>query len=578
MPSAGGYRPTTSPRGRDNSARKGAPEGPPEGPLSVATASSRSTTEGGPPYSSVMRNELSDAPAAHSSAREWPSREGGLQAAPTGYHAGYAERPRVASPLPRVLGESQGGLNLRAPRGSPRGPPLHAPANGDRGVYVHLTDSECGSGAEEAEGPGGYIRGSPGPFGGPSWGRRRGPPPSRLADALSCLSVYSRLAVRRLTLGCRFLLFWARDNERQLKVLLYTATLLVSSTGNTIAFKRMLDKMPNYSGFLNQLTNFVFIPVFAAFCIYQYSVGKLSQEVLRFPKRNFAVMGCLDGVCGIIPLFQLVHLCGHPLPKQMVVYNAIQHLGAAVIILGVLVVESPGLLHPSAEDSSNLPFFNLLFLLSILPSSLSYVVKEVAFRGVQMNTSFLQFWVALFQFVVGFVLLPLTSLPLLGSEGVPLNQLWGRLVDGGRCLFGVNSILPPGCGPAVGLACDACEGAWVEVLVYVLFNLIYNVCAMLVLKHCGATVLFLVMTVRLPLTSMAFYSKLIVGDSAVAAKPTDFFGLVILLVGLLAFRLGGQKPPREDEEENGGEEGSLERDITATAEARADILTLNPKS
>ena len=35
--------------------------------------------------------------------------------------------------------------------------------------------------------------------------------------------------------------------------------------------------MPNYSGFLTQLTNFVFIPVFAAFCLYQYSVGKLSQ-------------------------------------------------------------------------------------------------------------------------------------------------------------------------------------------------------------------------------------------------------------------------------------------------------------
>lgn len=39
----------------------------------------------------------------------------------------------------------------------------------------------------------------------------------------------------------------------------------------------MLDRMSNYSGFLNQLTNFVFIPVFAALCIHQYSVGKLSQ-------------------------------------------------------------------------------------------------------------------------------------------------------------------------------------------------------------------------------------------------------------------------------------------------------------
>ena len=54
----------------------------------------------------------------------------------------------------------------------------------------------------------------------------------------------------------------------------------------------------------------------------------------------------------------------------------------------------------------------------VQPSSLSYVVKEIAFRGVQMNTSFLQFWVALFQFFVGFALLPLTSLPLLG-QGKP---------------------------------------------------------------------------------------------------------------------------------------------------------------
>ena len=47
-------------------------------------------------------------------------------------------------------------------------------------------------------------------------------------------------------------------------------------------------------------------------------------------------------------------------------YNAIQHLGAAVIILGVFVVESPGLFHPSKEDSTNLPFFNILFILSII--------------------------------------------------------------------------------------------------------------------------------------------------------------------------------------------------------------------
>lgn len=49
------------------------------------------------------------------------------------------------------------------------------------------------------------------------------------------------------------------------------------------------------------------------------------------------------------------------------------------------------------------------------PFALSNVIKEVAFRGVQMDVMVLQFWVALFQFFVGFAMLPLTSLPLLGG-------------------------------------------------------------------------------------------------------------------------------------------------------------------
>lgn len=490
---------------------------------------------------------------------------------------------RVASPLNRLLGGPKDGLNLRGPRPSPQaGPPLSSAADAGRGgVYVHLTDSDSCSSGDMAEV--GDLDGE-----GPSRDPPRGPRRNRSSwsawtrGLVLWISASFSLVVRRLTLAFRFLLFWMKDNERQLKVLFYTGALLITSTGNTITFKRMLDKMPNYSGFLNQLSNFVFIPVFAAFCIYQYRIGKLSQEVLSFPKRNFAFMGCLDGFCGILAVVGGVHtsgtaqvvLCQLGIPVMLVLcrfllgkqYNVIQHLGAAVIIVGVLVVESPGLLHPSAEDSNNIPIFNLIFLLSVLPGSLSYVVKEIAIRGIRMNTSFLQFWVALFQFFIGFALLPLTSLPFLGNEVVPLNGLWRRLVNGGLCLFGMNSIIPPECGPGLGVACDACEGAWVEVFVYLLLNLVYNVCAMMVLKDCGATVLFLVMTVRLPLTSMAFYSKLIVGESAVPPKATDFFGLMILLMGLLAFRLGGQKSGSEDEEEEGHEGGTVEKDITAAAE------------
>ncbi|CDJ42484.1 hypothetical protein, conserved [Eimeria tenella] len=585
---------------RSRGSHAGSCRGDPGGPLCWSSPSPPSTTD-------VSRRGISPAGAnaAHpatqgttSAMHRFPADVGGPRADSRGLARGpqggfaaepysYEEPTRATTPQASVKEDVTSTLNLRGARRGIQGQAVFSQVAADREVYVHLTDAESGSSADEGErtSPGSRFRGSPrGYQGRPRWGRGLEGWRSRLERMAWWLSLYFNLIRRRLALGLRFLVFWIKTNERQLKVLLYTAGLLVSSTGNTIAFKRMLDKMPNYSGFLNQLTNFVFIPVFAAFCLYQYSVGKLSQEVLSFPKKNFALMGCLDGVCGIMSVVGGVHTSGTAqvvlsqlgIPVMLILcrfmlgkkYNAIQHLGAAVIIFGVLVVESPGLLHPSKEDSSNIPFFNLLFLLSILPSSLSYVVKEIAFRGVQMNTSFLQFWVALFQFFVGFVLLPLTSLPLLGKEVVPLGELWNRLLDGGKCLIGTDTIVPPDCGFLTGVPCDSCQGAWIEVFVYVLFNLIYNVCSMLVLKHCGATVLFLVMTVRLPLTSMAFYSPLIVGDSAVPAKATDFFGLLILLVGLLAFRLGGHKAARRDGEDGEDEEGegSLDQDITATAE------------
>ncbi|KAL8454980.1 hypothetical protein Emag_001183 [Eimeria magna] len=616
MPSAGESEggPAASPEGRDTGGSKGPLGGPIEGPLGWATASSRSTTEGGAQYSSPARNSTHPASPVgvpRSASERTGVLEGGaplevLMGPSMGLPMVHqADLHAASSTQPRVLGGSQGRLSMRGPRGSPHGGPLHVTADSDHGEYVHLTDSDYGSGAEDTDAEGGYGGGSGAR--GPLWGRRRAPPSS-----------LQRICSRGLE-----------------RLRIFLCALL----------RRMLDKMPNYSGFLNQLTNFVFIPVFAAFCIHQYSQGKLSQGLrgqgsgLRSGSLTFSQEElCADGLsrwglrhhvgcrgrphislpdylqmCLVtqtwtaqvvlsqlgIPVMLL--LCRFVLGKT---YNAIQHLGAAVIIVGVLVVESPGLLHPSAEDSSNLPFFNLLFLLSILPSSLSYVVKEVAFRGVQMNTSFLQFWVALFQFFVGFALLPLTSLPLLGS-GLKVERL-------GVFLF------------LHGIGLRPRRRAGVEVLVYILFNLIYNVCAMLVLKHCGATVLFLVMTVRLPLTSMAFYSKLIVGlglrvwgsgcglglalplSSSAAAAAADSSrsssgrnsssssssdsssnsssSRVLTIIILCCFdqdahlcRETAQLPRglriflgwREDEEVDRGEEGTLERDITATAEVQA---------
>lgn len=121
-----------------------------------------------------------------------------------------------------------------------------------------------------------------------------------------------RLAVRRLVLGVRVSGVWLRERRDPLKVLCYTGLLLASSIGNTISFKygwlprrpaegptpfcvliipcqkrgtrlqlpffrRMLDEMPNYGGFLSQLTSFIFIPIFGVLFLNRYLSGCLSE-------------------------------------------------------------------------------------------------------------------------------------------------------------------------------------------------------------------------------------------------------------------------------------------------------------
>ncbi|PFH34337.1 transmembrane protein [Besnoitia besnoiti] len=346
---------------------------------------------------------------------------------------------------------------------------------------------------------------------------------------------------------------WIARNDALVRIVGYTLLLLITSTGNIICFKKMIDKMPNYSPFITQVTTVVFVPVFFSLTVYTDFSGGISQEMKDFPKRNFAIMGFLDSFSGVMAIIGAVHTTGTTqvvLQQSCIVFSLFasismlrkrfhlaHYLGACVIILGVLFVKLPELLHPLPDGGNDLFFFNLLYLLSNMPAAVSCVFKEVAFRGVEMDVNFLQAWVALFQFVIGFLVLPLSALPMLGPQRVPLTELPASLWNGLRCLFGYDTIVT-NCGAGGQPPCDSCAGAGSFVGMYLAFNILYNMFITLVVKNGGAALTFLVSTLRLPVTAIAFCSHAIMGDSAVPAKARDFYGLLILILGLAIYRAG----------------------------------------
>jgi drug/metabolite transporter (DMT)-like permease len=293
----------------------------------------------------------------------------------------------------------------------------------------------------------------------------------------------------------------------------------------------MINACSNYPYFLSQLTTLVYVPVFLTVVAWERSKlapvatrEAYTPEVRTFPKTKFLVMGAFDSLAGVLALFAGVHTSGSTqallsnsvIPMTMVMsiillsarYRWTQYVGATIILGGVSIVILPNIIkqHDSSPAAANPPqgvqqntdilLFNILFLISAIPSALSSVYKELAFRDsdADIPVNYLQAWVALFQLLIGLMLIPLNTLSFLGDQAITWEQLPQTLGNGAKCLVGINSITTNCGGGPSELQCDACAGAWFPVLAYMLFNLVYNVAITLVIKYASAALMFVVLT------------------------------------------------------------------------------------
>eukprot|EP01071_Lankesteria_metandrocarpae_P002117 Lankesteria_metandrocarpae@DN2090_c0_g1_i1.p1 len=364
---------------------------------------------------------------------------------------------------------------------------------------------------------------------------------------------------RLLQFPCSRLVIISKPSGETIVKMFAVFGLLISSVGNSIFFKKMTDSMQNYSWFVSQFTTFVYLPVFGVVVTIAFCNGSIDEEMTSFPKSRFAVMGFLDAAAGILTVVGGAFTAGSTqvvlqqsmIPATLLLtwlligakYNALQYWGSLVIILGVLVVKLPVLMNPSHNDVLT---FNMIFLTATIPNVLSQVYKEVAFRDAELDVNYMQFWVAIYQFGFGCLLVPFNTLNFLGSQKILFSEITSMVAAGSKCLFlGVNTIVND-CGAIDERRCDDCATAWIPMTTYVAFNLAYNCFTLLVVKQGGATLSFLIATLRMPLSSMAFYSKTIMGPDATEPKITDAAGLAVLLSGLGVYRYGGLLQRRKE--------------------------------
>eukprot|EP00735_Rhodelphis_limneticus_P015197 TRINITY_DN937_c0_g1::TRINITY_DN937_c0_g1_i1::g.16154::m.16154 TRINITY_DN937_c0_g1::TRINITY_DN937_c0_g1_i1::g.16154 ORF type:complete len:425 (-),score=113.75,sp/Q9GSB0/CRTP1_DICDI/37.16/2e-73,CRT-like/PF08627.5/8.9e-14,CRT-like/PF08627.5/8.3e+03,DUF914/PF06027.7/5.3e-07,DUF914/PF06027.7/11,EamA/PF00892.15/2.9e+02,EamA/PF00892.15/2.7e-05,EamA/PF00892.15/4.2e+03,EamA/PF00892.15/4.3e+03,EmrE/PF13536.1/5.1e+03,EmrE/PF13536.1/3e-05,EmrE/PF13536.1/2.9e+03,EmrE/PF13536.1/4.1e+02,UAA/PF08449.6/31,UAA/P len=350
-------------------------------------------------------------------------------------------------------------------------------------------------------------------------------------------------------------------SKSQLLLLLYCILLLFFATGNSILFKKMTNHWPNYQYFLTQFSTFIYVPIFFLAIVHQKATGKITPEMTQFPKYKFFVMGALDAVSSILMVFggnktrgstqTLLQQGVIPVTMLMSIaflkqsYRPAQYLGALLIICGVGVDFYPKAVGEDDSDTEETSFFwAFLFFAANIPSALSSVYKEIAFTDSDLNIYYLQFWVAVWQLAFGLPLAFINTIPLPDQPTKDVSELPGELWDGARCLAGYNTEHSDPSQPE-----DQCDGAWVPVMLYMLFNINYNILLVLVIKHGSAALMYIVSTVRLPLANIAFSLPLIMGAAAVPMNNYDVAALLVILTGLIIYRAASASSQDLEKEE-----------------------------
>jgi hypothetical protein len=183
---------------------------------------------------------------------------------------------------------------------------------------------------------------------------------------------------------------------------------------------------------------------------------------------------------------------------------------------------------------------------------MSGVYKEIAFKGADLDVYLVNAWVATFQTIIGFALLPLTSLP--GFSDVPIQEIPQQFWFGAKCFVGINSLDGDLCAERLVWVhvCIIFEGGSLkqrtndslQTLVYLTINIFYNIFLLMVIKYGSAALLYVASAVVLPATNICSTQGWIMNelyprnkDYTTVLTPFDIVGLVVIILGLGVYRV-----------------------------------------
>ncbi|GMI02621.1 hypothetical protein TrLO_g11475 [Triparma laevis f. longispina] len=230
-------------------------------------------------------------------------------------------------------------------------------------------------------------------------------------------------------------------------------------------------------------------------------------------------------------------------------YFQAHYAGCIIIILSGLVAVTVELqsgtglnsyTSATGEEESTSPLWYIIFILGTIPAGISNCYKEKVLKTDDLDIMYAVLWSGYWQIIWGFVMFPINwiRMPEPAVYNAP-GDTWKYVQDTWTCFKGVA----PDPINTQDLACESAGGsAAVWFMVYLVFNVAFNVLMLWLTKKMSATWATIGTVLCLDLTSLFSMSKLLMGDEATPVTLEQYFGLFLAGVGMWVYNL-------EDEDE-----------------------------
>ena len=322
-------------------------------------------------------------------------------------------------------------------------------------------------------------------------------------------------------------------------IAVYTILLIFITPIDYILYIKWIDSMKNYNWFASSLI----FPLFGIFffyigTMYYYLKNQLNDSNI-IQKKKLGLIGLLDCLSSQLSSFATPYL-------SIIVITILDKLSLPLLLLfsfiflktqyfknhylGVfltLYAISISFLPKFSDGSDNQWWAVILFSISILPSVISFILKENYLNN-QINIWWMNLYISIFQFLFGIFLLPFMFIPI-GKEGVnyiDVHHLNNYFTDASKCQFlGINS-----------KESDDCTNSFIWMIFYQIISTFINILMFYMIKEASSTYFVLINSLKIPIQAWLASYKFISGSNYEPVKLNDIFCFILLVVATLIYQ------------------------------------------